>query len=252
MVTASSGNHGQAIAWITGVHGVPCTVVMPEDAVKAKENAARGYGAEVVFSGTLSHERITKARELAEANDLLYLPGYDHYDVIAGQGTIGLELLEQVPDVEAVLVPVGGGGLISGIATAIKEIHPQVKVFGVEPQFSNSMYLSLQNGRITARETIDTISDGLRSKQPGALTFSIVQNYVDEILVVSDAEIKEAMRLIMQYQKQVIEPSGATAPAAALFEKLGGRYKTVAAVISGGNVDFSVLSQIISHENQQP
>ncbi|MBZ4688639.1 MAG: hypothetical protein PWQ96_2292 [Clostridia bacterium] len=246
VITASSGNHGQAVAYVAQKAKVPCTVVMPENAPQAKIDAAKNYGAEIIFCGTTSQERLDKAQKLANEKGHLYIPPYDHPHIIAGQGTIGLEILEQVSDVQAVLVPIGGGGLLSGIVTAIKESAPQVKVYGVEPQFSNSMYISLQEGKITARDTIDTIADGLRSKQPGDLTFPIVKKYVDDILLVTDEEIIKTMKLIMQYQKLVVEPSGATATAAVLFNKLPSKYKTVTSIISGGNIDFSRLASLIT------
>ncbi len=245
VITASSGNHGQAVAFVSGKAGIPAKVVMPEDAPDSKKEAARAYGAEVILCGTDSQDRLDKAHYLAKENGLVYVPPYDHPYIIAGQGILGLEILEQITHVDAVLVPIGGGGLISGIATAIKEINPKVKVFGVEPERSNSMYMSQQIGKITSKEHINTIADGLKTKQPGKLTFPIVKKYVDDILLVSEQEIKETVKLIMQYQKLVVEPSGATAAAAALFHKIPMKCTNVVSIISGGNMDFSKLHQLV-------
>lgn len=250
VVTASSGNHGQAVAHVAARVGLPATVVMPEDASRAKVAACKHYGARVVYCGFRSSDRLAKAKEIGSLEGLTYIPPYDHPHVISGQGTAGLELLEQVPEVNTVLVPIGGGGLISGIATALKESNPRVQVIGVEPEQSNSMYLSRLAGKITALEQIDTVADGLRTRQPGELTFPIVQRYVDDIVLVTEEEIKYAFAFLLERQKTLVEPSGAVTVAAVLNDKVPGQGKNVVCILSGGNVELAVAAKIILGEGR--
>lgn len=238
ITAASSGNHGQAVAYMARETGVRAVIVVPEDASTAKVAAIRTYGAEVEFHGFTSAERIPRAQELAESSAGIYVPPYDDPLIMAGQGTCGLELLEQVPDLEVVVVPVGGGGLISGILTAIKESNPAIKVIGIEPQLANDTYLSLQRKEITSISGTDTIADGLRTSQPGDLTFPVVQKYLDDLILVTEDEIKEAFQFLMERSKQLVEPSGAVSVAALLSGKLKAPYQNVAAVLSGGNLDL--------------
>lgn len=246
VITPSSGNHGQAVAYAASLAGYPAVVVVPEDASPAKVAAIKGYGAEVVFYGTTSLERIEKARELARERGMAFVHSFDDPWVMAGQGTIGLEILEDLPDVDAVLVPVGGGGLISGIATAIKESRPKVLVFGVEPAGSNSMYLSCRAGKATELKGVNTIADGLRTSRPGELTFPVVQKYVDDILLVSEEEIKTALVTLLERGKLLAEPSGAVTVAALLAGKVPLQGKKVAVVISGGNVDLKLVAKLLA------
>lgn len=241
-VTASSGNHGQAVAYSATMAGVGATVVLPKDASQAKINAIKGYGAKIVYIDP-SKDRLALAKNIAKEENLLFIPPFDHEDVISGQGTIGMEILEQVPNIDIVLVPIGGGGLISGILMAIKEIKPKVQVVGVEAVKSNCMYLSLQAGQILTLEKTDTIADGARTKRPGEITFDIIQRYVDEIILVEEEEIIDAMYLLMERQKIVVEPTGALSLAAALTGKFSGR--KVICVLSGGNVELSQLGKMI-------
>lgn len=241
VTAASSGNHGQAVAYIANRLGIPATIVVPEDANRAKVAAIEAYNGHVVYCGMTSAERIPKARQLADENNGIYIPPYDHADIIAGQGTIGLELLEQIPELDLVFVPVGGGGLISGILTAIKALNPQVKVIGVEPESANDTYLSLQRGEITAIPPSATIADGLRTAQPGDMTFPIVQKHLDGLLLVTEAEIKEALQFLMERTKQIVEPSSAVAAAPLISRKADVKGKRVAVVLSGGNVDLHQL-----------
>jgi threonine ammonia-lyase medium form len=241
ITAASSGNHGQAVAYIANKLGVPATIVVPEDANRAKVAAIEAYGGNVVYCGLTSADRIPKAEQLAEENNGLYIPPYDHPHVIAGQGTIGLELLEQVPDIDIVVVPVGGGGLISGILTAVKGLNPDIRVIGVEPETANDTYLSLSNHQITAISGTVTIADGLRTSQPGQLTFPILQELLDDLVLVSETEIKEAFRFMMERTKQLVEPSGAAAAAVVLSGKLDARRKKIAIILSGGNVDLEQI-----------
>jgi threonine dehydratase len=251
VTAASSGNHGQAVAYIADQLGIPATIVVPEDANRAKVAAIRAYNGKVVYCGMTSAERIPKARQLADDNNGIYIPPYDHEDIIAGQGTIGLELLEQIPELDVVFVPVGGGGLISGILTAIKALKPEIKVIGVEPESANDTYLSLQRGKITAIEPSLTIADGLRTAQPGDMTFPIVKKHLDELLLVTEAEIKEAFQFIAERTKQIIEPSSAVAAAPLISGKAGLKGQRVAVVLSGGNVDLHQLSDFLPERVQE-
>lgn len=245
ITAASSGNHGQAVAYIADQLGVPATIVVPEDANRAKVAAIKAYNGKIVYCGLTSAERIPKAQQLAEENKGAYIPPYDHPLVIAGQGTIGLELLEQVPDIEVVVVPVGGGGLISGILTAVKAVNPAIRIIGVEPDTANDTQLSLANHQITAISGTSTIADGLRTSQPGQLTFPILQKHLDELVLVTEEEIKEAFQFILERTKQLVEPSGAAALTAVLSGKLAAEGKKIAVILSGGNVDLKQLHQFL-------
>ncbi|GAB4074922.1 bifunctional threonine ammonia-lyase/L-serine ammonia-lyase TdcB [Barrientosiimonas marina] len=245
VVTASSGNHGQAVAYIAAKLGLQVTIVVPENAVSSKVAAIRGYGAAIISYGTTSTERLQKAGELTDDEETVFIPPYDDPLVMAGQGTAGLEILDQIPDVDAIVVPVGGGGLMSGIATAVKETRPDVQVIGVEPERANDTYLSKQQGAITAIDHADTIADGLRASQPGDLTFPVVQKYADDIVLVSEKDIRQALLLVLERTKQLIEPSAATAVAAVLSNKTGLHGKNVCCVLSGGNIALDQLSEFI-------
>lgn len=241
---ASSGNHGQAVAYVANKYGIPATIVVPEDASICKINAIQAYNGKVEFCGTTSEERIDRAQEIAKNEYGVYIPPYDDPYIIAGQGTVGLEILEQVENVDAIIVPIGGGGLLAGILTAVKETNPKIKVIGVEPERANDTYLSLINKKVTS-VTTNTIADGLRTSQPGLLTFPILMKYLDDLVLVSEDEIRQAFSLVMERTKQLIEPSSATTIAAAIFNKLNLRDKNVVAVISGGNVDLDKVHQFI-------
>ncbi|HSI65886.1 MAG TPA: threonine/serine dehydratase [Planococcus sp. (in: firmicutes)] len=245
ITAASSGNHGQAVAFIANELGVPAVIVVPEDASEAKISAIQAYNGEIVYCGTTSAHRIPKAKELAAGNGGVYIPPYDHPNTIAGQGTIGLELLEQVPHVDIIVVPIGGGGLISGILTAVKHLNQQVKVIGVEPATANDTKLSMENGTITAIENPKTIADGLRTSQPGDLTFPIMKEFLDDLLLVSEEEIKEAFQYTLERTKQLIEPSSAVAVAAVINGKLNVENKNIAIILSGGNVDLRNMESFL-------
>lgn len=246
IITASSGNHGQAVAYISKELGIKCIVAVPEDASPIKVAAIEGYGAEVVFVGKTSAERIAYAENYAKQNEAAYIPPYDDPWIIAGQGTIGLEILEQVKDIDLVLVPVGGGGLISGIATAIKSINPAIKVIGVEPKLGHDTYLSLKHQQITTIDNPETIADGLRTVRPGQMTFPIVQAYVDEIILVSEADIKASMQFLFERMKQVVEPSGAVTLAAILGRKIEQKNLRIVSVVSGGNIALNQFTKIFN------
>ncbi|MFT9598583.1 threonine ammonia-lyase [Mesobacillus sp.] len=245
ITTASSGNHGQAVSYIAKKYGVPATIVVPENVTKCKVNAIQAYNGKVEMCGTTSSERLPRAQAIAEQEKGVYIPPYDDPFVMAGQGTIGLEILEQLENVDAIIVPIGGGGLISGILTAVKETNPKIKVIGVEPELANDTYLSLQNKKITAIPATKTIADGLRTSQPGDLTFPVLMKYLDDIVLVSEDEIRQAFSFVMERTKQLIEPSSATTIAAAMFNKLNIQGKNIVTVISGGNVDIDEVQQYI-------
>ena len=245
VTAASSGNHGQAVSYIADKLGIAATIVIPEDATVSKVNAIQAYNGKIEKCGTTSAERLPRAEELAKENNGIYIPPYDDPRIIAGQGTVGLEILQQLDDVDVVVVPIGGGGLISGILTAIKETKPSVKVIGVEPESANDTLLSLQKGEIVGIPESKTIADGLRTSEPGTMTFPIVQKYVDDIVTVSEDEIRQALFFVLERMKQLIEPSSAVAVAAAMFGKLGVKDKNVVCVLSGGNVDVRKLGELV-------
>jgi len=244
VVAASSGNHGQAVAYAAARVGARAIIVMPVDAQRAKVEAAKCYGAEVVFCGTTATERLERAEEISRETGMTLVHPYDDPDVIAGQGTAALEIIEDLPDVDAVVAPIGGGGLISGTAVAVKESRPGVKVIGVEPAKSNCMGVSIDRGERT-RITTSTVADGLRSNEPGVLPFAIVRKYVDSLVLVSEEEIVDAMLLIMERMKLLVEPSGAVSVAAVLAGRLPSGVRRVAAIISGGNVDLQRVAELI-------
>ncbi|WP_283137399.1 threonine ammonia-lyase [Rhizohabitans arisaemae] len=244
VVTHSSGNHGQALAYAARVLGVPCVVVSPENAAPVKVAAMRDLGAEVVLVGL--DERLDTAEEIAADRGMALIPPFDHPDVIAGQGTVGLEILEDLPDVDVVLVPVGGGGLAAGVSTAVKALRPRTVVLGVEPGLAADAQESLVAGELMAwpaARTSRTVADGLRSTSLSELTFAHLKEHLDGIVTVSEEEIKSAMRELVRAARLVAEPSGAVTTAA----YLAGRTppgRTVA-VVSGGNTDPAFLATLL-------
>jgi threonine dehydratase len=245
VITVSAGNHAQALAWAARDAGVQCTVVMPAAASRTKVDASRGYGAEVVLHGASSIEAFARAHELASERSLTFVHPFDDEAIMAGQGTVGLEIVEQMPDVEDVIVPIGGGGLIAGVAVAVKELRPSARVFGVEPTGAAVMRQSLDAGRPVRPEIVKTIADGLAAPMAGDLTFDVVRRYVDDVVLVTDDEIKSAMRDILLSTKLLAEGGGAAATAAVLADRLPLRGRKVVAVLSGGNVDASVIAGIL-------
>lgn len=246
VTAASSGNHGQAVAYIANRLGIPATIVVPVDASLCKIQAIEAYGGRIEKCGTTSAERLPRAKELAVQEHGLSIPPYDDPYIMAGQGTIGLEILQQIDDVDAVIVPIGGGGLISGILTAVKESNPRIQVIGVEPALANDTYLSLQKKQITPISGSSTIADGLRTNQPGDLTFPVLHRYLDDLVLVSEEEIRLAFSFVLERMKQLIEPSSATTVAAAMFGKLSIKGKKAVTVISGGNVDLAQIPGLLT------
>ena len=244
VIAYSSGNHAQAVAIAAASVGIPATIVMPHDAPKAKLAATRGYGAKVVLYDRTKDDREAIGRKISEETGATVVPPFDHPWTIAGQGTAALELLTEVPDLDALVVCIGGGGLISGCSIAAKALQPQIRIFGVEPEDGNDTYLSFRSGSRVHIPTPATIADGLRSQMPGAITFPIVQKNVEDIVLVNDAEIRETMKFLLTRMKIVVEPSGAV-PATALFHhKLPAGLGKVGAIVSGGNVDLELLQTI--------
>src|SRR5580658_6144262 len=245
VITYSSGNHAQGVAYAARALGVKAVIVMPENAPAIKREATAALGAEIVLVGPSSAERQLKAEELAAQCGYVIVPPFNDEQIIAGQGTIGLEILEDLPDVETVLAPVGGGGMISGVATAIKLSRPSVKVIGVEPELAADAQASLRAGKIVefpAREVSQTIADGLRTQSIGPINFEHIRKYVDDIVTVTEDEIREAVRLLAANPATVAEPSGAVAVAGFLFrgDQLPKTNLNVA-IISGGNIDPKML-----------
>jgi threonine dehydratase len=249
VVAHSSGNHAQGVAFAARALNVHATIVMPGSAPKIKLDATRALGAEIVMVGPSSAERISKAEELEKEKKLVPVPPYNDEKIIAGQGTIGLEILEDMPGVEVVLVQIGGGGLISGIATALKESRPTIKIIGVEPEFAADAQASLKSGKIesiSAESSAKTLCDGLRSQSIGPINFEHIRKYVDAIITVKEHEIRQAMRHLLFSARILAEPSGAVTTAAAMFhaDEIPASDKTVA-VVSGGNIEPELFSEIL-------
>jgi len=248
VITYSSGNHAQGVAYAARALGVKSVIVMPDNAPAVKREATLALGAEIILVGPASSERQAKAEELAAQRGYVIVPPYNDEMIIAGQGTMGLEILEDLPEVETVIAPVGGGGMLSGIAAAIKLSRPTVKMIGAEPELAADAQASLRSGKIvqaTAEQTTRTLADGLRTQSIGAINFEHIRRYVDDIVTVSEDEIRKAMRLLATDPKTLAEPSGAVAVAAFLFHRDQLPRTTInVAVISGGNVEAEVLAEL--------
>jgi threonine dehydratase len=257
VIAASAGNHAQGVALASKMNNLPCTIVMPNNAPTSKIAATKSYGAKVILEGEDYDDSLLLSKKIAKDENLYQIHAYDDYDVIAGQGTIGLEILEDLPDVDEVYIPIGGGGLASGIAIAIKSRKPNVKIIGVESEAYPAMKESFEKGYVHAIKKGDTIADSISIKSPGNLTFMILKEYLDDIVLVDDSSIVKAMFLLMEREKLVIEPAGAAAIAYLLksYESDGvnidhnhgnTNQKNVVAILSGGNVDMYLLGQVVS------
>jgi len=246
VVAFSSGNHAQGVALAARMVGTTAVICMPADAPQLKVAATRDYGARIVFYDRLKDDREAMARKIAEEDGRILIPPYDDYDIMAGQGTAAIELLQDVPSLDALLAPVGGGGLLAGCATVAKSLFPTIQVFGVEAENGNDTYLSFQKGERTRIPTPSTLADGIRHTTPGELTFPILRERVNEILLVSDDEIVDTVRFLLFRAKVLVEPTGAVAAAAVHAGRLPlERGARIGVVLSGGNVDPPLLAGVI-------
>ena len=238
VITYSSGNHGQAVAMAAQMLGVPAVIVMPTTAPAVKVDGCRGFGAEVIFAGTTSLDRQARAEQEMAERGLTMVPPFDHTLIITGQGTVGLEILEQVPDVATVVIPVGGGGLLSGVATAIKQTKPSVRIVGVEPEGAPKVTKSLEAGHPITLPSSKSIADGLMNMRPGDITFAHIKQFVDEVVTVSDEDIAKAVGWLSRHARLVVEPSGAATTAAIMLGlgHIDPSAGPVVAIVSGGNV----------------
>ncbi len=246
VIACSAGNHAQGVALAAQKYGIPALICLPEGAPISKIEATRSYGAQICLVKGVYDDAYQKARELQKEHGYTFIHPFDDEDVIAGQGTLSLEILNEMPDLDAIVVPVGGGGLISGVAFAAKKIKPDIKVFGVQASNASSMYNSIKEGRAIKLASVNTLADGIAVKQPGDLTFDLCKKYVDEIFTVNEAEIYTAMLTLIEKKKLVAEGAGAVSLAAAMFNKLPLTNKKVCCVISGGNIDVNRLSRVIT------
>lgn len=245
VIACSAGNHAQGVALSAQKNGIKAVICLPDGAPISKVEATRSYGAEVCLVEGVYDDAYRKALSLRDEKGYTFIHPFDDPDVIAGQGTIALEITEQLPDVEAVIVPVGGGGLISGIAYTLKTLNPKIKVYGVQAQGAPSMANSVKAGQITELPSVSTIADGIAVKKPGSLTYDICSRYVDEIVTVTDDEISAAILALMEQHKLVTEGAGAVSVAAAMFGKVDVKGKKTVCLLSGGNIDVTILSRVI-------
>src|SRR5216110_3536700 len=248
VIAVSSGNHAQAVALAAREAGIRAVVCIPDDAPKMKVAGMRSYGADIRVFDRQADDREAFGRDIAEREGLVMVPPYDDYLIMAGQGTCGLELLEEVPELDCVLTPCSGGGLFAGVSTAAKSIKPSIKCFAVEPETANDTQQSVAKGERVKIPPPPTIADGLRVQTPGALTFPITSANADDVLTVSDEEIISAIRFMLFRMKLLVEPSGAAAAAAVYARKLPSNCRRVGVVLSGGNVDPEILSQVLNSD----
>ena len=246
VIACSAGNHAQGVALAATKNGIKSIICLPEGAPISKISATKKYGAEICLVKGVYDDAYNKALELQKEYGYTFIHPFNDEEVIAGQGTIALEILEQVKNLDAVIVPVGGGGLISGIAYTIKQINPNIKVYGVEAMGASSMLKSFEYGKVSELSKVTTIADGIAVKKPGDLTYELCKKYVDEIVTVTDDEIAAAILTLMEEQKLITEGAGATSVAAVMFDKIDVKDKNVVCILSGGNIDVTILSRIIN------
>ena len=246
----SSGNHAQAVALASREAGISAVIAMPDDAPKAKVAATRAYGAEIIFYDRLKQDREGVAVAIAEREGRVMVPPYDDYLILAGQGTCGLEFLEEVPDLDCLLAPCSGGGLFAGVSTAAKALNPRVRCFAVEPDTADDTRQSFLKGKRVSILPPPTIADGLRVQSPGRLTFPVLQQTAEDVLTVSDDEIVETLKFFLFRMKLLVEPSGAAAAAAVLVNKTPNDARRVGVILSGGNIDAELLSQLLAPKDQ--
>ncbi|MCM1505854.1 MAG: threonine ammonia-lyase [Ruminococcus flavefaciens] len=245
VIACSAGNHAQGVALSAQKNGIPAIICLPDGAPISKVEATKSYGAEVCLVKGVYDDAYAEALRQRDEMGYTFVHPFDDENVIAGQGTIGLELIEQLPEMDAVIVPVGGGGLISGVAFAIKSLNPNIKVYGVQAAGAPSMFNSIHDHKIECLDSVSTIADGIAVKEPGENTFRYVSDYVDDIVTVTDDEISAAILALMEKQKLVTEGAGAVSVAAAMFNKVPVKNKKVVCLLSGGNIDVTILSRVI-------
>ena len=246
VIACSAGNHAQGVAFAARDMGIKATICIPEGAPISKIEATRSYGANVVLVPGVYDDAYAEAVRLRDEQGLTFIHPFNDYSIMAGQGTIGLEILEQLPDVDMIFVPIGGGGLIAGLAYAVKNLRPQCRIIGVQAAGAPSMAESLKEGKIITLSSVDTVADGIKVKTPGDLTFDMCREYVDEVVTVSEGEIASAILTVLEKQKLVAEGAGAVPVAAALFHKLPIEGKKVVCLVSGGNIDVNILNRVIT------
>ncbi len=244
-VAASAGNHAQGTAYASSVRGIPATIVMPKSTPIAKVNATQGYGAKVVLHGDCYDDAYAKAVEIVEKEGATFIHPYDDLEVMAGQGTIGIEILKDLPMVDMIITPVGGGGLLAGVAACIKQINPRIEVVGVQAEGAPAAVKSFDAKGYVTTDTVNTIADGIAVKCPGKNTMELINKYADKLVTVTDAEISSAILMLIERTKQIVEPAGATPLAAVLSGKLDIKGKKVVCVMSGGNIDVAFIQRII-------
>lgn len=245
VIACSAGNHAQGVALAATKNGIKSLICLPDGAPISKVEATRKYGADICLVEGVYDDAYNRALQLKDEMGYTFIHPFNDEDVIAGQGTIGLEILEQLPDVDVVIVPVGGGGLISGVAFAIKSLNPKVKVYGVQASGAPSMLRSIADGKIEKLDAVSTIADGIAVKEPGDVTFEMCQKYVDGIVSVTEDEIAAAILALIEQQKLIAEGAGAVSVAAAMFNKVDVKGKKVCCLVSGGNIDVTILSRVI-------
>ena len=246
VVAASAGNHAQGVAHAATLLETKSTIVMPEGASPAKIDATKAYGAKVVLHGRVFDDSLELAKQISRKEDATFVHPFDDPAVIAGQGTVGLEMVEAQTDLDLVMVPIGGGGLISGVATAVKALKPKARVVGVQSEAFPSMYMAFKTGKLVPFRAEDTIADGIAVKQPGKLTYKLVKKHVDDVVLVNDGQIAEAIFLMLERMKLVVEPAGAAAVAASIAGLVKARGEKCGVVVTGGNIDMYILDQIVA------
>lgn len=245
VIACSAGNHAQGVALAAAKNGIKSLICLPDGAPISKVEATKSYGADVCLVNGVYDDAYNKAIQLRDEKGYTFIHPFDDENVIAGQGTIGLELLDQLPDIDAIIVPIGGGGLISGVAFAAKMLKPEIKVYGVQASGAPSMLVSMESGKIECLDSVSTIADGIKVKEPGVNTFDFCQKYVDEIVTVTDDEISSAILALIEQHKLIAEGAGAVSVAAAMFNKVPIKGKKTVCLVSGGNIDVTILSRVI-------
>ncbi len=245
VIACSAGNHAQGVALAATKYGIKSVICLPDGAPISKVEATKGYGAEVVMVEGVYDDAYAQALRLRDEKGYTFIHPFDAENVIAGQGTIGLEIMNEMPDVDAIIVPIGGGGLISGVALAAKKLNPNVKVYGVQAAGAPSMFNAVKDGKIERLDSVSTIADGIAVKEPGENTFKYVNEFVDEIVTVTEDEIATAILTLIEQHKMIAEGAGAVSVAAAMFDKVDIKGKKVVCIVSGGNIDVTILSRVI-------